>query len=139
VQSTPSPRSPEAGARSIVVALAWTGAVLAALTVAFGLASLAGEPVRASALVATDAPLPDAALTYADAPDAGRFFDARDTVTVTVPWNMTVAEFLALYHMENNADARRALREQHAADGEADRLEAGTEVSFHLTERSPAR
>jgi hypothetical protein len=60
-------------------------------------------------------------------------------VTVAVPWSMTVAEFLALYHLENNADARRALRDQLAAGTDADRLEAGAAVSFRLTERSPAR
>jgi hypothetical protein len=138
VQPTPSTRSSDTGVRTVAVAIAWCGAVLAALTIAFGLASLTGEPLRGSALVATDAALPDAALTYSDAPEAGRFFDARDTVTVSVPWSMSVTEFLALYHLENNADARTALRDQLGANA-GDRLEKGAQVSFRLTERRPGQ
>lgn len=123
-------------ARIVVLALAWVAAALAALTIALGVSRLAGATARDGALVLAEAPLPEDGLTYSDAPDAGRFFDARDTVTVSVPWPMTVAEFLSVYHLENNADARRALREQLGAESDAHPLARGAEVTFHLTVRS---
>jgi hypothetical protein len=133
-----APASPERGprARIAVLAIGWSAAVLAALTVALGTSRLFGDSAREGALVLADAPIPEDGLTYTDAPDAGRFFDARDTVTVTVPWPMTAAEFLSIYHLENNADARQALREQLGAESDAHPLAAGARVTFHLTVRS---
>jgi hypothetical protein len=116
--------------------VAWAAVALAALTLALGLAALIGGSARGGALVLADAPLPEVGLTYSDAPDAGRFFDVRDTVTVTIPWPMTAAEFLSVYHLENNEDARRALREQLGAVTDAHPLARGDEVTFHLTVRS---
>lgn len=140
MHSSTSDPAPEARpVVAVALALVWLGAVLAALTIALGLASLAGAWTRSGLLVPEEAPLPETALTYTDAPDAGRFFDTRDTVTVTVPWPMTVAEFLALYHLENNAGARQALREQLAVRSDADPLERGAQLSFHLTERREVR
>lgn len=131
-----APAARSTRARIAVLAAAWGAAVLAALTVALGMARLFGDAARDGALVLAEAPLPEDGLTYTDAPDAGRFFDARDTVTVTVPWAMSAGELLSIYHLENNADARRALREQLGAESDAHPLAAGETVTFHLTVRS---
>jgi hypothetical protein len=138
VNKEPAAASPATARRTriAVLAIAWSAAVLAALTVALGVSRLFGEAAREGALVLAEAPIPGDGLTFSDAPDAGRFFDARDTVTVTVPWPMTAAEFLSVYHLENNADARRALREQLGAESDAHPLAAGAAVTFHLTVRS---
>lgn len=123
-------------ARIAVLGFAWAAALLAALTVALGVSRLFGDAARDGALVLAEAPIPEDGPTYTDAADAGRFFEARDTVTVTVPWPMTAAELLSLYHLENNVDARRALREQLGAESDEHPLSAGAEVTFHLTVRS---
>ena len=125
--------------RRVLVTLASVGAVAAALSVALGLSTLVGPSLRSSALVMEEAPPPDLALNYTDAPAAGPFFEARDTVTVRVPWDMTVAGFLSFYHLDNNPDARRALREQLDAGQDADLLREGDEVTFNLTARRGTR
>ncbi|MGH7504794.1 MAG: hypothetical protein ACRELX_04055, partial [Longimicrobiales bacterium] len=68
--------------RRILAALASVAVVTASLTVTLGLSTLIGGWARASALVTEERPAPQVALTYTDAPDAGPFFEARDTVTV---------------------------------------------------------
>lgn len=134
-----SPAVPTTRSRRALIVLAAVAVAAAALSVALGLSRVVGAPLRGSTLVMQEQTPPDIALNYTDAPAAGAFFDARDTATVRVPWDMTVAEFLSFYHLQNNPDARRALREQLDAAEDADRLAEGAEVTFHLTARRGTR
>ena len=112
-------------------------AVLVGLVATLGLASLVGDAVRSAVLVEVETEAPTS-LSVRDAPEeATRFFARRDTVTVTVPRDMTVAELLALYHLETSTAAREALRDQLGAGGEADRLREGDRVTFPLTLARP--
>jgi uncharacterized membrane protein len=128
-------RTPVTGDRpSRAIAVAAGAALVAvALTAVLGLQKLLGDTVRDAALIEVPATAPDAALTYTDAPDGEVFFADRDSVTVRIPWDMTVGDFLSLYHLENNASARTALAEQLSARGDEARLKKGDEVGFRLT------
>jgi hypothetical protein len=102
-------------------------------TVVLGLAVLLGEPVRSAALLSDRAAVPEEAARYAEAPRSAAFFAGRDSVHVRVPWDMTVGEFLTLYHLENNANARAALERQLGVRARDAYLREGDEVSFRLT------
>jgi hypothetical protein len=118
---------------TIAVAIAASSAL--ALTVVLGLATLLGERVRDQALIADRAAPPVTALSYTDAPQSAAFFGERDSVHVRVTRDMTVGEFLALYHLETNQAARAALERQLGATELDDRLREGDEVTFALTAR----
>ena len=110
------------------------------LVVVLGAAAALGEPVRRAALLSLDEEPPADPLPLSDtAPEAAAFFLERDSVTVRVPWDMTVAELLTLYHLENNASARQALRDRFGAVEATDRLVEGAELSFVLTAREDLR
>lgn len=111
------------------------GAVLAAgLLLVLGLSALGGEAVRNALLVEVDHGLTGSEPTYSDAPaEAASFFADRDSVTVRVPWDMSVGEFLALYHLETNPSARAALRDQLGALADGDPLREGDRVTLRLT------
>lgn len=107
------------------------------LVATLGLASLLGERVRSAVLVEVET-TPPGPLSFHDAPEeAARFFALRDTVTVRVPRDMTVSDFLALYHLETNAGARAALREQLGAAAADDPLREGDRVRLPLTLSRP--
>lgn len=114
--------------------------VLAALALglvtALGVATLLGEDFREALLVEIDTDPAGAELAYSDAPrEAARFFEDRDTVSVRVARDMTVADFLELYHLQNSAAARDALREQLGAVAPEDLLREGDRVTLPLTLR----
>jgi hypothetical protein len=120
--------------RPLLAAIVLAGSALA-LVVVLGLAALLGDHVRGAVLIADRNAPPAPALTYTDAPQSAAFFEARDSVTVRIPWDMTVSEFLSLYHLENNAAARAALARDLGASARDDLLREGDEVSFRLTAR----
>ena len=91
------------------------------------------ERVRAAVLIADRSAAPSAALRYTDAPQSAAFFEGRDSATVRVPWDMTVAEFLSLYHLENNASARASLERELGAIEADDVLREGDEITIRLT------
>jgi hypothetical protein len=108
------------------------------LITALGLSALLGEGFREAVLVEVDVSPAGAEPTFSDAPlEAARFFADRDTVTVSIPRDMTVSEFLALYHLENNEAARTAIREQVGAASPGDLLREGDRVTVPLTLRRP--
>ena len=119
--------------------LATFGFVLAAgLLVSLGMASLLGSTVRKAVLIELDTSPVGSEPSLSDAPDeAARFFADRDTVLVRIPWDMTVADFLGLYHLETNPRARAALRDQLGASSDADVLREGDAVSLTLTVTRP--
>lgn len=120
--------------------LATGGLVMAGLVVVLGVASLVGEPVRNAVFVETDVSPVGSELSWSDAPaEAARFFSDRDSVRVRVPWDMSVSEFLSLYHLETNPSAREALRDQLGASAPEDPLREGDEVTFTLTQPRPGR
>jgi hypothetical protein len=131
-QPNETPATPDRRSNAIAVAAA-AAVVAVALTAVLGLQTLLGDTVRDAALIEVAASAPDAVLAYTDAPDGELFFADRDSVTVRVPWDMTVGDFLSLYHLENNASARTALAEQLNARGDEARLKKGDEVGFRLT------
>jgi hypothetical protein len=119
----------------------WAGALLTlavGLLVVLGLAALVGEDVRNAVLVEVDRGLAGSEVSYSDAPaEAALFFAERDSVTIRVPWEMTAGEFLALYHLETNASARGALRDQLGVSSDTDPLRAGDRVTLALTLTRP--
>ena len=115
---------------------------LAALSAAvvFGVAALVGDPVRKAAVLSLDDDPPDQILQLSDASaGSAAFFAERDSVLVTVPWDMTVGELLALYHLDNNASARAALETQLGVAEGTDPLERGQALTFALTAREDVR
>ncbi len=131
-QASPSADRLRLQSRILFLAGALAFSVLALLGV-FGLAKLLGVPVRRAAFIADRASAPAAELRYTEAPQSAAFFEDRDSVTVRVPWDMSVGEFLSLYHLENNASARAALERQLGASRIKDPLREGDEISFRLT------
>lgn len=126
--------------------LAWSDLALWILALAvgsmttLGLAALLGEDLRTAVLVEVDRELAGSEVSYSDAPaEAARFFAERDSVQVRVPRDMSVAAFLSLYHLETNASARAALRDQLGAVADEDVLREGDVVSFDLTLTRPQR
>ena len=110
--------------------------VMLGFVVVLGAAAAIGEPVRRAALLSLDDEPPVESLPLSDtSPEASSFFLERDSVTLRVPWDMTVAELLTLYHLENNTSARQALRDRFGAVEAGDRLQEGSELSFVLTAR----
>jgi hypothetical protein len=135
--SQPSPTAAAAGpavprTRAALIGLAVLVLAVGA-TLALGVAALLGERVRAAALIADRSAAPSAALRYTDAPQSAAFFEGRDSATVRVPWEMTVAEFLSLYHLENNASARASLERELGAVELDDVLREGDEITIRLT------
>ena len=111
-------------------------AVLLGVVTALGVAALLGEGFREAVLIEVETSPVGAEPTYSDAPrEAARFFADRDTVSVVVPRDMTVADFLALYHLENNRAAADALRDQLGAAAPGDLLREGDRVTLPLTLR----
>lgn len=115
--------------------LAASGAVLA-----FGAAALVGEPLRRAAILHLDDAPPSRPVPLSDAtPAAATFFLERDSVTVVVPWDMSVRELLGLYHLDNNVSARDALETQLGVARGDDRVREGQVFSFVLTVREDVR
>lgn len=122
----------------------WLEPMAGALVVAvgvllfLGLASLLGPSIRRAVLVEVDVSPAGSEPAFTDAPvEAARFFADRDSVTVRIPWDMTVADFLGLYHLETNPSAREALRAQLGAVADADVLREGDQVTVTLTTTRP--
>jgi len=131
------PAGARGGRRGRLAALGLPVAALLGLVAALGVASLVGDEVRSALLVEVETE-PVAELSYRDAPEeAARFFAERDTVTVAVPRDMSVADFLALYHLETNPAAREALRDQLGAVSDADPLREGDQLTLPLTPSRP--
>lgn len=126
------PRRP---ARPTLAALAVGSALLAGgLILALGVAALVGDAVRGAVLVEVDRSPRSAQPSHSDAPaEAAAFFARRDTVQVRVPRDMTLADFLSLYHLETNLSARAALREQLGVVAEGDVLREGERVTLTIT------
>jgi hypothetical protein len=103
-----------------------------------GLASLLGAGIRRAVLINVDVSPAGSEPAFTDAPEeAARFFADRDSVTVRIPWDMTVADFLGLYHLETNPSARAALRNQLGAVADSDILREGDRVTVNLTATRP--
>jgi hypothetical protein len=72
-----------------------------------------------------------------EAPEAreegDRFFAQRDWVLIRVPTDMTVGEFVRLYHLRNTRGVREALQAQLGAFNDSDPIRKGAEVRLHLT------
>ncbi len=136
--SRPAPSVAEAdaagGRTALLSVLGWLALLAGGLILSLGMASLVGARVRSAALVDVDRSPVGSVPSYSDAPRAAlAFFARRDTVTVRVSRDMTVADFLALYHLETNASARAALRDQLGAVADADLLREGDEVTLTVT------
>ncbi len=115
---------------------------LAALSAAvvFGVAALAGDPVRKAAGLSLEEDPPDQSLRLSEASGgSGARFAERGSGLGTVPWDMTVGELLALYHLDNNASARAALETQLGVAEGTDALERGQAFTFALTAREDVR
>ena len=116
--------------RALVPALLLALMVVVVLGAARGL----GAAIRRAALIETRITPPESGLEFSDSPtEATRFFADRDEVTIRIPRDITVAEFLALYHLGNRPDVRAALREQLDATEDTDLLREGEELTIHLT------
>lgn len=135
----PDSAPPRSGPPLLRVAGVVLTAALAVAT-ALGVAALLGEGFRGAVLVEVETGPAGSLPAYSDVPaEATRFFADRDTVAVRVPRDMTVADFLALYHLENNRAAREALRDQLGAAAPSDRLREGDRVTLPLTLRRENR
>lgn len=140
IQLSATPPSADSRPLSRAAALGVTAACSAlSVTVVLGLATLLGARLRDHGLIADRAAAAPTSLSFTDAPRSAAFFEARDSVTVRVPWDMTLGEFLSLYHLENNAGARAALQRRLGVAASDDVLREGEEVSFGLTARRGAR
>lgn len=134
----PAPGSPRVGVepvpwRRVLAVLLACG--LLALAVP-GLAALLGEGFREAVLVEVEVDPTASEPTWSDAPmEAARFFAQRDTLTVVVPRDMTLARFLALHHLETHTGAREAIREQLGLTEPSDLLREGDRVTLPLTLR----
>jgi len=128
----PHPRPGSRRVRWPVVAGALALAV-AASSLVLGLDRLLGPGTRHAGLLLADASAPATAPDFNELPRGGAFFQDRDSITVTVPRAMTVAEFLSLYHLENHRAVRAALSSQAGATEWNDVIEEGARVSFRLT------
>lgn len=101
-----------------------------------GLAALLGEGFREAVLVEVEVDPASSEPAWSDAPmEAARFFAERDTLTVVVPRDMTLARFLALHHLETHSGAREAIREQLGLSESSDLLREGDRVTLPLTLR----
>lgn len=101
-----------------------------------GLAALLGEDFREAVLVEVETDPGPSEPAWSDAPmEAARFFSERDTMTVVVPRDMTLARFLALHHLETHTGAREAIREQLGLSEPSDLLREGDRVTLPLTLR----
>jgi hypothetical protein len=120
--------------RFLAVAL---GLALAALlwVVLDAVAGAAGPGLRAAAMVHTDTRAAGSRVTFDDASrEAAAFLGDRDSVSVVVPWDMTLDELLRLYHLENNASARQSLVDAVGGPlAPGDRVPEGTRIRFALT------
>lgn len=135
-RAPPPPDTPRVPA-AVVVGI---GAFVVGLVAVLGLASLVGEPVRNAVLLETDVSPADSELRFSDAPaEAAAFFAVRDSVSVRVPWDMTVGDFLAVYHLEAHDGVREALGSQLGAWALDDPLREGERVrlALNLTRPSP--
>lgn len=105
-----------------------------AIAVSLGLARTFGEGFRRTAMIEVRTGPAGSRPDFSDeASEAPAFFAARDTARIVVPWDMTVAELLALYHLEGNVGAWRALREQLNRTRLDERLTKGDELRIPLT------
>lgn len=126
-QPVASPAGPATGAVTV-------GLLAGGLILSLGLAALLGDGVRRAVLVEVERSPLGSRPSYTDAPaEAAAFFARRDTVRARVPRDMTVGDFLALYHLETNAAARAALRDQLGAGADGDVLREGDEVTLTVT------
>lgn len=135
IQLTPPLAAEGRPVSRLAIAVGVVAASALAFTVVLGLAALLGERARDYALIADRAAPPATALSFTDAPQSAAFFGDRDSVRVRVPRDMTVAEFLGLYHLETNQSARAALERQLGVAEPDDPLQEGDEVTFALTAR----
>ncbi|HZD05118.1 MAG TPA: hypothetical protein VE173_09370 [Longimicrobiales bacterium] len=126
--------SPSVTAHRVVGVLGGAAMLTGGLILALGLASLLGDPVRDAVLVEVERSPLGSRPSYSDAPrEAAAFFARRDTVRVRMPRDMTVGDFLGLYHLETNVAARAALRDQLGAVAEDDLLREGDQVTITIT------
>lgn len=131
-----SRRAPRWVGRFVVTAVVLAGGLILTL----GLASLVGDAVREAVLVEVDASPVGSQPSYSDAPaEAATFFARRDSVEVRVPRDMTLADFLGLYHLETSTAARDALREQLGVVADDDVLREGDRVTLTITVPRAAR
>ena len=85
-------------------------------------------------MVTTDVGAAGSIVVFDDASEtAAMFLAGRDSVEVVVPWRMTAAGFLRLYHLGNNLSARRALQERLGVTDLNTFLAPGDVISFVLT------
>ena len=110
----------------LVVGVSWT--VIAAS------ADAVGPGFRRAAMVQIETSPSGSTLAFDDATDeAGSFLIARDSVSIEVPWTMTVDQLLRLYHLENNQSAKLALEAQFGGVDLGQVLPEGTRLKFALT------
>lgn len=108
--------------------------ILATAVVLLGAARLWGPWLRDATLLSFETSPVESFPAYSDAPAAATgFFEGRDSAAVTVSRDMTLSEFLALYHLSNNQAARAALRDQLGVEAEGDELREGTRVVLPLS------
>jgi len=119
--------------RWALVAVAGVVGLVFLWIVSGSLTASVGPTLRSAALVYVDEDPSGSGLEYDDgSAEAAAFLGARDSVTVVVPWDMTSADFLRLYHLENNRSAAGALEALGASAPEV-WLAEGTRLRFSLT------
>lgn len=97
-------------------------------------AGAVGPGFRTMAMVHVETSPVASAVAFDDASkEAGSFLVERDSVSLEVPWAMTVDRFLRLYHLENNQSAKSALEAQLGAVRPELMLVEGTRLKFALT------
>ena len=96
------------------------------------------EPIRRSVFVETPRAVPVASVDDPGATAAAdSFFVRRDQVTLVVPHDIAVGEFLDLNHLRNTRGIREELRASAGVVEDAEIVKAGKTLHFHLT--VPAR
>lgn len=125
------------GARHRIISDPAAWKVLLPLGAAVGailLVRLLGEPIRRSVLIETPRAVPTEVREPADTREEGdRFLTQRDSVYVQLGRDISVGEFLDLYHLRNTRDIRAALKRQANVSNDSELLKKGTELRLHLT------
>lgn len=101
---------------------------------ALAVARFAAAPLRRELMIEEPGWAPAANREAPEAREEGdTFFAQRDSVLVRVPADMTVGEFVRLYHLRNTRGVREALQAQLGAFNDSDPIRKGVEVRLHLT------
>jgi hypothetical protein len=110
------------------------GGALLVVVVVLVIVRFAAAPIRRELMIEEPAWAPAA---NHEAPDAreesDRFFSQRDSVLIRVPSNMTVGEFIRLYHLRNTRGVHDALRAQLGVFQDSDPIRKDAEIRLHLT------